>query len=306
MARSRQKTRSRAALRTHASEAGHQREYGQKPDGAGHAIGVTEPLVDRVSVAGIAAATDSDTGNAKCQRYVCVGGGGRVLRVDIEGQGRRHGRLHQGVRRYDGSRGTLADELEADIEQSFGARFLGGDAGSQSLAEVRFRDVDQRVVLGPEVEFDPTLVGDGVDARAASVACGGQHGTRLLRQIELGDAVDELADGVGGVRASPVGPRMAAGAADGDPEAPTAEGAVNDAAQAAAIDGDECAGVAERAGVSEEVFDASQIAGSFLADGEDEKDGALGSHVGVAEGTQDGQRDGEAAGVVGDAGSDPA
>ncbi len=56
----------------------------------------------------------------------------------------------------------------------------------------------------------------------------------------------QLADHVRRVGATPIGPRVPARAADGNPEAATAESTVDDAAQAASVEGDEGCGIPER------------------------------------------------------------
>ncbi len=162
------------------------------------------------------------------------------------------------------------------------------------------------VVFGAQVEFDPALGGDSVDAGPAAVSGSGEHGPRLFRQVHRREAVDELADGVGWVRAAPVGPGVATGAACRNTEATAAESLVDDAAEPASINGNEGSGVSERAALGEQVLHAPQIAGSFFAHREGEENRVMGLDVRMDESAQHDEPDRQPTRVVGDAGTEPA
>src|SRR5437660_1594418 len=83
------------------------------------------------------------------------------------------------------------------------------------------------LVLAAQVELEPRLLGDGVEAVAAADPRDGAAGAWLVGNDEVGEPRRRAAHGIGGIGDAERRPGVAAGAAIGHPVAPRAERAVD-------------------------------------------------------------------------------
>ena len=158
-------------------------------------------------------------------------------------------------------------------------------------------------VGGSDVEERGGGLGDGVDGGAAGDVADVDRREGVGGEFECGDSGECFAEEEDGVEGAGVGPGVAAGAGDGDAEAEAAEGSGDDGGAAAAFERDGGGDAIAVGAAFEEVTHAAEIAFAFFAYVRGEEDGDGGGDVGVAKCGGDGEKSGEAGGVVADAGS---
>lgn len=246
------------------SGAGDSRDDVEKPQGPYGSIGVLEPLMLGMCLAGPAAPPEGDRRYTEGHGHVGVSRSGRCFGLHPVLAGGAVTGLDQLVPELRSPGGALADQVPVHLERAVASGALLIEAGLQCFAQTALRPIETVRRLRSEVEFDPAFLRDGVDARSRSETGGGQSGSWVIRQIDLSRSRDETPESHRRVDSTPVRPGVAAGPAYGDSITPASKGLRDDPLQAATVDGDECASIPERSSVPEQVFHPTEITSALF------------------------------------------
>jgi len=256
---------------------------------------------------------------AEGERDVGVRGGAEKSGANAEMSinGTDGGKQRRGGREFPG--GTLADHSDGVRKARAGLGGMGFDLGTGLLdgaAEALLKFFDAAGIRGAEIDLEDGLLGNGVDGGSALDGTDVESGTRLDRQRDAEERIDDKGGGDDRVGSAVIAPGMAAGAGDDDLKAAAAERLGDDVVRACAIEGDEVrdgrrgGGIRDGGGrgevVTVKVAHAAEVAFSFLAGIGDEKQRQGGDDADGVEGRGERPEGGETGAVVTDSGAEEA